>query len=134
MGDEGVSEAVQQLGRRLSRLLAVICFGALLVFAGVGFVKQQQAAHRLTAEVAQRQQALDSARHEQQTLTAELVALNDAVRYAQYSVLVGRHTLLLARPNETLFVVNWTSQDGRPASEITTDWKALLHAAGIPTP
>lgn len=133
MSDEGATQVMQRLGQRLSRLLAVFCFAALLIFAGVGFVKQQQAAHRLAAEVAQRQQKLDTARHEQETLKAELTALNDAVRYAQYSMLVGRHTLLLARPNETLVIVNWTNQEGRPASEITTDWKALLHAAGIPT-
>jgi len=133
VGDERAMEAMQRLGRRLSRLLAFVCFAFLLMYAAIGFVTQQRAAHRLSAEVAQRQQVLSTARREQTTLTAELSGLNDAVRYSQYSVLVGRHTLLLARPGETLVLVNWTSKDGRPISEMTTDWKALLHAAGIPT-
>lgn len=134
MGDERAVEAMQRLGRRLSRLFALVCFAALLVYAAVGFVTQQRAAHRLSAEVAQRQQVLGNQRREQKILTAELGSLNDAVRYSQYSVLVGRHTLLLARPGETLVLVNWTNKDSRPVSETTTDWKALLHAAGIPTP
>lgn len=134
MGRDRATEAVRRLGQRLSRLLATICFAALLVYAVIGFVTQQQAAHRLSAEVARRQRVLDDAHHQRDALTAELAALNDSVRYAQYSMLVGRHTLLLARPGETLVLVTWTSKDGRPTSEITTDWKVLLHAAGIPTP
>lgn len=131
--DENTLLAVQRLGLRVSRVFAGFCFVALLLFAVVGFISQKQTAGRLAAEVAQRQAALDTARHEQEMLKAELVGLNDPVRYAQYVTLVGRHTLLLARPGETLVLVTWTGSDGTPMTVRTTDWKRILHAAGIPT-
>lgn len=131
--EDSTLAAVGRFGWRVSRFFAGVLFVALTIFAVVGFISQQQAATRLAAEVATRRDALEVARREQATLTAEVAALNDPVRYAQYATLVGRHTLLLARPDETLVLVTWTNADGTPLAGRTADWKLILHAAGIPT-
>ena len=121
---------------RLQR--SVIIVGLLLatIYASVGFVHQERTVRRLTSEVAQRQSDLDSAQREEQTLSAEIAALNDPVRYSQYATLVARHTLMLARPDETLFIVTWqgSGDPNAPQPPRSTDWKALLRAADIPNP
>jgi hypothetical protein len=106
------------------------------VYASIGFVHQERAVHRLTSEVAQRQHDLDDARQEQQTLTAEIAALNDPAHYSQYATLVARHTLMLARPDERLLIVTWQGggDPHAPQAPRATDWKALLRAANIPSP
>jgi len=129
----------QQRGRGIARLQrAVILIGLLLAtgYASVGFVRQEQTVRRLSDEVSVRQRDLDDARREQQTLTAEIAALNDPAHYTQYATLVARHTLMLTRPDETLYIVTWQG-NGDPKAPHTprsTDWKALLRAANIPTP
>lgn len=114
----------------------MIVIGLLLVtgYATVGFVRQERTVQRLSAEVTQRQQELDDATQEQQTLTMEIAALNNPARYAQYATLVARHTLMLTRPDETLLIVTWQTPDDQPSAPRTTDWKALLRAANIPSP
>lgn len=129
----GMSERVRGLGRRLPRSLIALALAALTVYAAIGFVGQERAARSLADEVADRQTQLNSARQEQETLTAELAALHDPARYAQYATLVGRHTLLLTRPDETLLLITWVNGNGQPVSQRATDWKAILHAANIPT-
>lgn len=117
---------------------AVIVIGLLLAmaYASVGFVHQERAVRALKSEVAQRQHDLDDVRQEQQTLTAEIAALNDPAHYSQYATLVARHTLMLARPDETLFIVTWQGNSDPQAAHAppSTDWKALLRAANIPNP
>ena len=129
------------LGRGFSRLLSwlqrpVIILGLLLVtgYATIGFIRQERTVQQITAEVAARQQELHDATQEQQTLTAEIAALNDPARYSQYAALVARHTLMLTRPDETLLIVTWQQPSGQPAPPRATDWKALLRAANIPSP
>jgi cell division protein FtsB len=129
------------LGSGFSRLLGwlqrpLIILGLLLAtgYATVGFIRQERTAQQITSEVAARQQELHDATREQQTLTAEIAALNDPARYAQYATLVARHTLMLTRPNETLMIVTWQPPNGQPAPPRATDWKALLRAANIPSP
>lgn len=129
------------LGNGILRIIsavqrAMIVIGLLLVtgYASVGFIRQERAVQRLTAEVAGRQQELDDATREQQTLTLEIAALNDSARYAQYATLVARHTLMLTRPDETLLIVTWQPPGDQPAPPRATDWKALLRAANIPSP
>lgn len=129
----------QRISRGIARLQRpVIVIGLVLAtaYASVGFVHQERTVRRLTSEVAQRQRDLDAARQEQQTLTAEIAALNDPAHYAQYATLVARHTLMLTRPNETLFIVTWqgSGAPNTPQSPRSTDWKALLRAANIPNP
>lgn len=127
-----MSRAIGQLQR------SVIIIGLLLatIYASIGFVHQERAVGRLTNEVAQRQSDLDDARQEQQTLTAEIAALNDPGHYAQYATLVARHTLMLTRPDETLYIVTWQESGNShvPQTPRSTDWKALLRAADIPNP
>jgi cell division protein FtsB len=129
------------LGREFARLLSwlqrpLIVLGLLLVtgYATVGFIRQERTVQQITSEVAARQQELQDATAEQQTLTAEIAALNDPARYAQYATLVARHTLMLTRPDETLLIVTWQPPNGQPAPPRATDWKALLRAANIPSP
>jgi cell division protein FtsB len=129
------------LGSGFSRLLGwlqrpLIILGLLLAtgYATVGFIRQERTAQQITSEVAARQQELHDATREQQTLTAEIAALNDPARYAQYATLVARHTLMLTRPDETLMIVTWQPPNGQPAPPRATDWKALLRAANIPSP
>lgn len=129
------------LGGGFARLLSwlqrpVIVLGLLLAtgYATIGFIRQERTVQQITAEVAERQQELHDATQEQQTLTAEIAALNDPVRYAQYATLVARHTLMLTRPGETLVIVNWQQPSGQPAPPRATDWEALLRAANIPSP
>jgi cell division protein FtsL len=129
------------MSRLIGRLQrSVIIVGLLLatIYASVGFVHQERTVRRLTSEVAQRQSDLDSAQQEEQTLTAEIAALNDPVRYSQYATLVARHTLMLARPDETLYIVTWqgsgSGDPNAPQPPRSTDWKALLRAANIPNP
>ncbi len=121
---------------RLQRILIIL--GLLLAtgYASVGFIRQERTARTLSTEVAARQHDLDDARRAQQTLTAEVMALNDPVHYAQYATLVARHTLMLARPDETLFIVTWqgSGDPHLPQAPRSTDWKALLRAANIPNP
>lgn len=133
----------QSVGQRSRRGIArvqraVILIGLLLAtgYASVGFVRQEQTVRRLTGEVAVRQRNLDDARREQQTLTAEIAALNDPARYTQYATLVARHTLMLTRPDETLYIVTWqgSGDANAPHAPRSTDWKALLRAANIPNP
>jgi cell division protein FtsB len=121
---------------RLQRALVIIGLLCATIYASVGFVHQERTVQRLTSEVAQRQSDLDSARLEQQTLTAEITALNYPAQYAQYATLVARHTLMLARPDETLFIVTWqgSNDPNAPQPPRPTDWKALLRAANIPNP
>src|SRR6476661_819559 len=92
---------------RLQRLVIITGLVLATAYASVGFVHQERAVRRLTSEVAQRQHDLNDARQEQQILTAEIAALNDPVHYAQYAMLVARHTLMLTRPDETLLIVTW---------------------------
>jgi cell division protein FtsB len=129
------------VGNGFARLLAwlqrpVIILGLLLAtgYATVGFVRQERTAQQITSEVTARQQELQDATTQQQTLTAEIAALNDPARYAQYATLVARHTLMLTRPDETLLIVTWQPPNGQPAPPRATDWKALLRAANIPNP
>jgi cell division protein FtsB len=129
------------VGNGFARLLAwlqrpVIILGLLLAtgYATVGFVRQERTAQQITSEVTARQQELQDATTQQQTLTAEIAALNDPARYAQYATLVARHTLMLTRPDETLLIVTWQPSNGQPAPPRATDWKALLRAANIPSP
>jgi len=129
------------LGSGMLRIISalqrpMIIIGLLLAtgYASVGFIRQERTVQRLTAEVAERQQDLDDATREQQTLTTEIAALNDPARYAQYATLVARHTLMLTRPDETLLIVTWQAPSDQPAPPRATDWKALLHAANIPSP
>jgi cell division protein FtsB len=129
------------VGNGFARLLAwlqrpVIILGLLLAtgYATVGFVRQERTAQQITSEVTARQQELQDATTQQQTLTAEIAALNDPARYAQYATLVARHTLMLTRPDETLLIVTWRPPNGQPAPPRATDWKALLRAANIPSP
>jgi cell division protein FtsB len=129
------------VGNGFARLLAwlqrpVIILGLLLAtgYATVGFVRQERTAQQITSEVTARQQELQDATTQQQTLTAEIAALNDPARYAQYATLVARHTLMLTRPDETLLIVTWQPPNGQPAPPRATDWKALLRAANIPSP
>ncbi|MHB8645590.1 MAG: FtsB family cell division protein [Thermomicrobiales bacterium] len=130
------------MGERLARLIARIQRGAIILglllatgYASVGFVRQERTVRALSGEVATRQQDLDDARREQQTLIAEVAALNDPARYAQYATLVARHTLMLTRPDETLFIVTWQGSSApQPQAPRSTDWKALLRAANIPNP
>ncbi len=129
----------QRSGRGLARLQrAVILIGLLLAtaYASVGFVRQEQTVRRLRDEVAVRQRDLDDAQRERQTLTAEIAALNDPAHYTQYATLVARHTLMLTRPDETLYIVNWQGVGDPKAPQVprSTDWKALLRAANIPNP
>ncbi len=133
----------QSVGQRSRRGIArvqraVILIGLLLAtaYASVGFVRQEQTVRRLTGEVAVRQRDLDDARREQQTLSAEIAALNDPARYTQYATLVARHTLMLTRPDETLYIVTWqgSGDASAPHAPRSTDWKALLRAANIPNP
>ncbi len=131
--------AGQRSRRGLARLQrVVIVIGLLLAtaYATVGFVRQEQTVRRLTDEVATRQHDLDDAHREQQTLTAEIAALNDPAHYTQYATLVARHTLTLTRPDETLFIVTWqgSGDPNAPLPPRSTDWKALLRAANIPNP
>lgn len=123
--------------RMIARLQRpVIVLGLLLVvgYASVGFFRQERSIRQLTGEVAQRRHELDAARQEQRTLAAEIAALNDPARYAQYATLVTRHTLMLTRPDETLLIVTWQQPGEQPAPPRATDWKALLRAANIPNP
>lgn len=127
------------MSRVLGRLQRVVIILGLLLataYASVGFIRQERTVKTLSAEVAARQHDLDAARREQQTLTAEIAALNDPAHYAQYATLVGRHTLMLARPNETLYIVTWQANSDAhlPQAPHATDWKALLRAANIPNP
>ena len=129
------------LGKGFARLFAraataVIILGLLLAtgYATVGFIRQERTVQQITSEVAERQQELHDATQEQQTLTAEIAALNDPARYAQYATLVARHTLMLTRPDETLLIVTWQPPNGQPAPPRATDWEALLRAANIPSP
>jgi cell division protein FtsL len=129
----------QRIARGVARAQrSVIIVGLLLatVYTSVGFVHQERTVRRLTSEVAQRQRDLDAVRQEQQTLTAEIAALNDPVRYSQYATLVARHTLMLTRPGETLFIVTWqgSGDPHAPQTPRSTDWKDLLRAANIPNP
>jgi len=129
----------QQMSRGVARLQrSVIVIGLLLAiaYASVGFVHQERAVRALKSEVAQRQHNLDDARQEQRTLTAEIAALNDPAHYSQYATLVARHTLMLTRPDETLFIVTWQANSDPQATHAlpSTDWKALLRAANIPNP
>src|SRR4051812_26711349 len=112
----------------------ILIIGMLLVtgYASVGFIRQERSVQQLTAEVAERQQELDDATREQQTLTTEIAALNDPARYAQYATLVARHTLMLTRPDETLMIVTWQAPGDQSTPPRATDWKALLRAANIP--
>lgn len=121
---------------RLQRSVIIIGLVFATAYASVGFVRQERTVRGLTHEVAQRQQDLDAARQEQQTLTAEIAALNDPAHYSQYATLVARHTLMLARPDETLFIVTWQGKSDPQAAHAppSTDWKALLRAANIPNP
>lgn len=127
-------EAVRTVGRWVRRLLIVGGLLALAAYATVAFVRQERTVRQLAGDVAIRQQERDDALREQQILTAELAALNDPARYANYANLVARHTLMLTRPNETLVIVTWKTESGAPAAPRATDWNALLHAAGIRTP
>lgn len=123
--------------RLLSRIQrAAIILGLLLAtgYASVGFIRQERTVRQLNGEVAQRRQDLEDARHQQDLLTAEIAALNDPARYAQYATLVARHTLALARPDETLLIVTWQSPGEQGAPPRATDWKALLRAANVPSP
>ncbi|MGI8856239.1 MAG: FtsB family cell division protein [Thermomicrobiales bacterium] len=129
------------VGDGCSRLVSwlqrpVIILGLLLAtgYASVGFIRQERTVRQITSEVTQRRQELHDATQEQQTLTAEIAALNDPARYAQYATLVARHTLMLTRPDETLLIVTWQPPSGQPAPPRATDWKALLRAANIPSP
>lgn len=129
------------LGRGFSRLLSwlqrpLIILGLLLLtgYATVGFIRQERTVQQITSEVAARQQELQDATTQQQTLSAEIAALNDPARYAQYATLVARHTLMLTGPGETLLIVTWQAPNGQPAPPRATDWKALLRAANIPSP
>lgn len=121
---------------RLQRSVIIVGLVLATIYATVGFVHQERVARRLTSEVVQRQNDLDSARMEQQTLTAEIATFNDPAHYAQYATLVARHTLMLTRPNETLFIVTWqgSGDPNAPQPPRSTDWKALLRAANIPNP
>lgn len=121
---------------RLQRSVIIVALLLATIYASVGFVHQERTVRRLTSEVAQRQSDLDSAQREEQTLSAEIAALNDPVRYSQYATLVARHTLMLARPDETLFIVTWqgSGDPNAPQPPRSTDWKALLRAADIPNP
>lgn len=129
----------QRMSRGIARLQrSVIIIGLVLAtaYASVGFVHQERAVRRLTSEVAQRQSDLDDVRQEQQTLTAEITALNDPAHYSPYATLVARHTLMLTRPDETLFIVTWqgSGDPNAPQAPRSTDWQALLRAANIPSP
>ncbi len=131
-----VRERMARVVARLQRAVIIIGLLFALAYASVGFVHQERAVRSLKSEVAQRQRDLDATRQEQQTLTAEIAALNDPAHYSQYATLVARHTLMLARPNETLFIVTW-QKNGDPQvahAPPSTDWKALLRAANIPNP
>jgi cell division protein FtsB len=130
-----IGEMVRAIGRRVRRFLIALGLIALAAYATVGFVRQERIVRQLSAEVAVRQQERDDALREQAALQAELAALNDPARYSQYATLVARHTLMLARPDETLLIVTWKT-DGATSSTTpaATDWNALLRAAGIPTP
>ena len=121
---------------RLQRLVIITGLVLATAYASVGFVHQERAVRRLTSEVAQRQHDLNDARQEQQTLTAEIAALNDPVHYSQYAMLVARHTLMLTRPDETLLIVTWQGSGDPHTPQVprSTDWKALLRAADIPNP
>lgn len=126
---------IQQILGWLQRPVIVIVLVVATVYATIGFIRQEQTVNQLTGEVADRQRQLDDVRQEQQTLQAEIAALNDPTRYAQYASLVARHTLMLTRPDETLMIVNWQNpNDPRATPPRSTDWKALLRAAGIPNP
>jgi cell division protein FtsB len=131
---ERLGRAMRRVIGALQRPVLVVCLLLVTAYATVGFLRQEQTVHRLTDEVAQRQQEHDDVLHEQQILTAEIAALNDPARYSQYATLVARHTLLLTRPDETLIVVNWQAPSGQPTPPRATDWKALLRAANIPNP
>jgi cell division protein FtsB len=121
---------------RLQRSVIIVGLVLATIYASVGFVHQERTVRRLTSEVAQRQNDLDSAQMEEQTLTAEIAALNDPAHYSQYATLVARHTLMLTRPDETLFIVTWQGRGdpNAPQPPRSTDWKALLRAANIPNP
>ena len=121
---------------RLQRSVIIIGLLLALAYASVGFVHQERAVRALKSDVAQRQQDLDDVRQEQQTLAAEIAALNDPAHYSQYATLVARHTLMLARPDETLLIVTWQGNGDPQAAHAppSTDWKALLRAANIPNP
>ncbi len=121
---------------RLQRSVIIIGLVCAIVYASIGFVHQERAVRSLKSDVAQRQRDLDATRQEQQTLTAEIAALNDPAHYSQYATLVARHTLMLARPDETLFIVTWQGNGDPKAAHAppSTDWKALLRAANIPNP
>jgi cell division protein FtsB len=129
-----VRKGFARLIARVQRPLIIV--GLLLAtgYATVGFIRQERTAQQIAGEVAARQQDLHNATVEQQTLTAEIAALNDPARYAQYATLVARHTLMLTRPDETLMIVTWQPPNGQPAPPRATDWKALLRAANIPSP
>ncbi len=129
-----LGEQLREIGRRLQRPFVVLALAALTIYAASGYIGQERAANQLAGEVADRQSQLDAAMQERDTLTAELAALHDPVHYGQYATLVGRHTLLLNRPDETLLLVTWLSGNGQPVPPRPTDWKVLLHAANIPTP
>ncbi len=130
-----LASGTRRVGGWVQRPLIIIGLVLATGYATVGFIHQGQAIRQLTDEVAQRQQELDATRQEHDMLTEEVAALNDPVRYNQYAMLVARHTLMLARPGETLLIVNWQVPGEKPATAVQpTDWKALLRAAGIPSP
>ena len=116
----------------------MIILGLLLAtgYATVGFIRQERTVQQITGEVAAAPAGSATTRRmEQQTLTAEIAALNDPARYAQYATLVARHTLMLTRPDETLMIVTWQRTGGPTRRQPrATDWKALLRAANIPSP
>lgn len=134
MANGVIGEMLRAVGRRVRRLLIVVGLLALAAYATVGFVRQERIVRQLSGEVAIRQQERDDALREQTTLQAEIAALNDPARSRQYAALVARHTLMLARPDETLLIVTWKADPSAPTTPAATDWNALLHAAGIPTP
>jgi cell division protein FtsB len=129
-----LGNGIRRIISALQRPLLII--GMLLAtgYASVGFIRQERTVQQLTAEVSERQQELDDATRQQQTLTTEIAALNDPDRYAQYATLVARHTLMLTRPDETLLIVTWQPPGDQPVPPRATDWKALLRAANIPSP
>jgi len=126
----GIGRIIAWLQRPIIILLLLLATG----YATVGFIRQERTVQQLTSEVTARRQERDDAMKEQQTLTAEIAALNDPARYSQYAILVARHTLALTRPDETLMIVTWQQPGEQPAPPRATDWKALLRAANIPSP
>ena len=130
-----LTNGLRRLAVWVQRPLIVLLLLFASGFASVGFVRQERTIQSLREEIAQRQQDLDEQRQQQVTLQAEVAALNDPAHYAQYAMLVARHTLILTRPGDTLLIVTWQSPGDPPATAPPpTNWKALLRAAGIPSP